>query len=167
MAEAACACSNRRRVLIGAWVTLPMTSVIAIERGGDQSITINHGCGGGNCGGGSNSSGGNSGNGGDGGGRESDGGVGCSRANDNGDDEDDDGGYCGGKSDNVTTVTGTVAMGLTVVAVAKATIMTLCQCTRVKCQVAAVVAVVAAVDGEDGVQWRRWWGHSMAESVAR
>jgi len=26
---------------------------------------------------------------------------------------------------------------------------------------------VAAVDGEDGVQWRRWGGRSMAESAAR
>jgi len=26
---------------------------------------------------------------------------------------------------------------------------------------------VAAVDGEDSVQWRRWWGRSMAESAAR
>ncbi len=82
------------------------------------------------------------------------GGVGCGRA-------DDDGGYGGGKSDNVTTVTGTVAMGLAVATVAKATMMTLCQCTRVKRsikQVAAAVAAVAAVDGEDGVQWWRWGG---------
>ena len=67
-------------------------------------------------------------------------------------------------------MTGTVAMGLAVVAVAKATMMTLCQCTRVKhstMQVAAVVVVVVAVDGEDGVQWRRWGGRSMAESAAR
>ena len=34
-------------------------------------------------------------------------------------------------------------------------------------QVAAAVAAVAAVDGEEGVQWRRWGGHSMAESAAR
>jgi len=26
---------------------------------------------------------------------------------------------------------------------------------------------VAAVDGEDGVQWQRWWGRLMAESAAR
>jgi hypothetical protein len=68
-------------------------------------------------------------------------------------------------------------MGLVVVAVANAMMMTLCQCTRVKrstTQVAAAVAVavaavaaVAAVDGEDGVQWRRWWGRSMAESAAQ
>ena len=93
-----------------------------------------------------------------GGGRESDGGVGCGRADDNGDDEDDDGGYGGGKSDNVTTVTGTVAMGLVVAAVAKATMMTLCQCTRVKRSTTQVAVAVAAVDGEDGVQWRRWGG---------
>jgi len=37
------------------------------------------------------------------------------------DDEDDNGSYGRGKSNNVTTVTGTVAMGLTVVVVAKAT----------------------------------------------
>ncbi len=45
---------------------------------------------------------------------------------DDGDDEDDSGGYGGGggKSDNVTTVTGTVALGLAAVAVAKATMMT-------------------------------------------
>ena len=92
--------------------------------------------------------GGDGGDGGDGGGRESNSGVGCSRADNDGDNEDDDGGYGGGKSDNVTTVTGTVAMGLAVAAVAKATMMTLCQCTRVKrstTQVAAVVAAVAAV----------------------
>ena len=65
------------------------------------------------------------------------------------------------------TVTGTVAMGLAVAAVAKATMMTLCQCTRVTRQVAGAVAVVAAVDGEESVQWRRWWGRSMAKSVAR
>ena len=53
------------------------------------------------------------------------------------------------------TVTGTVAMGLTVAAVAKATMMTLCQCTRVKRLTMQVAAVVAAVEGEDGVQWRR------------
>ena len=61
-------------------------------------------------------------------------------------------------------------MGLAVVAVATATMMPLCQCTRVKrstMQVAAAVAAVAAVDGEDGVQWRRWWGRSMAESATR
>ena len=144
-----------------------MTGVIEIEQGGDKHITINHGCGGGNCGGGSNSGGDGSdgGNGGGSGGRESDGGVGCGRANDDGDDEDDDGGYGGGKSDNVTTVTGTVAMGLAVEAVAKATMMNLCQCTRVKhstTQVAAAVAAVAAVDGEDG-----GGGCSMAESAAR
>ena len=89
MAEAACACSNRRRALIGSWVTPPTTGVIGIERGGDENITINHGCDGGNCGGGSNSGG----NGGNGGGRESDSGVGCGRVEDDGDDEDDDGSY--------------------------------------------------------------------------
>ena len=46
--------------------------------------------------------------------RLGDGGIGCGRADDDGDDEDDNGGYGGGKSDNVTTVTGTVAMGLAV-----------------------------------------------------
>jgi hypothetical protein len=117
MAEAARACSNQRRALIGSWVTLPTTGVIEIERGGDKNITINHGCGGGDCGGGSNSgNGGNGRDGGNGGGRERDNGVGCGRAA-------DDGGYGGGKSDNVTTVTATVAMGLAVAAVAKATMM--------------------------------------------
>jgi len=46
--------------------------------GGDENITINHGCGGGNCGGSRNSngnSGGGNGSGGNGGGRESDGGI--------------------------------------------------------------------------------------------
>ncbi len=56
MAEAARACSNRLRALIGSWVTPAMTGVIEIERGGDENKTINHGCGGGDCGGGSNSS---------------------------------------------------------------------------------------------------------------
>jgi hypothetical protein len=45
-------------------------------------------------------------------------------------------------------------MGLAVAAVAKATMMTLCQYTRVKrstTQVAAAVVAVAAVDSEDGV----------------
>jgi len=42
-------------------------------------------------------------------------------------------------------VTGTVAMGLAVAAVAKATMMTLCQCTRVKRLTTQVVAAVAAV----------------------
>ena len=123
MAEAAHACSNQRRALIGSWVTPPTTGVIEIERGGDENITINHGCGGGNCGGGSNSGnggdggdGGNGRDGGNGGGRESNDGVGCGRAA-------DDGGYGGGKSDNVTTVTVTVAMGFAVAAVAKATMM--------------------------------------------
>ena len=58
--------------------------------GGDENITIHHGCGGGDCGG-SGSSDGNSdgdgiggggGDGGDGGGRESDGGVGGGRGDD-------------------------------------------------------------------------------------
>ena len=117
MAEAARACSNRRRTLIGSWVTSSTIGVIEIERGGDKNITINHGCGGGDFGGGSNSGGDNGGDGGNnggGGGRENDGGVGCGRAEDDGNDEDDDGGYSGGKSNNVTTVTVTVAMGLAV-----------------------------------------------------
>ena len=93
-------------------MTPPTTDVIEIERGGDENITINYNCGGSDCGGGSNSGGDNGGgDGGNGGGRESNGDVGCGRANDDGDDEDNDGDYGGGKSDNVTTVTGTVAMG--------------------------------------------------------
>jgi len=44
MAEAAHTCSNRRRALIGSWVMPPTTSAIEIERGGDENITINHGC---------------------------------------------------------------------------------------------------------------------------
>ena len=91
-----------------------MTGVIKIERGGDENITINHGCGGGDCGGGSNSGGDDDGDGGDGRGRESNSGIGCGRADDDGDDEDNNGGYGGSKSDNVTTVTGTVAMRLAV-----------------------------------------------------
>ena len=90
----------------------PTTGVIEIERGGDENITTNHGCGGSDCGGGSNSGGDDGGDGGDGGGRESDGGIGCGRADDDGDDENDDGGFGGGKSNNVTTVTGTVTMGV-------------------------------------------------------
>jgi hypothetical protein len=144
-----------------------MTGIIEIERGGDENITINHDCGGGDCGGGSNSGGNDGvdgsdgGDGSNGGCRESDCGVGCGRAN-------NDGGYDGGKSDNVTTVTGTVTMGLAVAAEAKVTMMTLCQCKRVKrstTQVAAAVVAAAAVDGEDGVQWRRWGGHPMAKSA--
>ena len=143
-----------------------MTGVIKIEQEGDKNITINHGCGGGSCGGGSNSGGndgGDGGDGGNGGGRESDGGIGYGRA-------DDNGGYGGGKSDNVRTVSGTVAMGLAVAAVAKATMMTLCQCMRMKhstTQVAAVVAAVVAVDGKEGVQWQRCGGRSMAKSAAQ
>ena len=160
MVEASRACFNQRHALIESWVTPSTTGVIKIEQGGDKNITINHGCSGGNCGGGSNSGGDDSGDGGDGGdssdggGRESDGGVGCGRAN-------DDSGYGRGKRDNIMTVTGTVAMGLAVAAVARATMMTLCQCTRVKrstMQVAVAVVAVAAVDGEEGVQWRRWGG---------
>jgi len=87
--------SNRRRALIGSWVTPPTTGAIEIERGGDENITINHGCGGGDCGGscnsygnsdgdggGGNGGGGRGGDGGDGGGRESNGGVGGGRGND-------------------------------------------------------------------------------------
>ena len=44
MAEAARASSIQRRALIGSWVTLPTTGAIEIERGGDENITINHGC---------------------------------------------------------------------------------------------------------------------------
>ena len=80
MTEAARACSNRRRALIGSWVTPPTTGAIKIERGGDENITINHGCGGDDCGGGGNSGGNDGGDGGDGGGIESDGGVGCRRS---------------------------------------------------------------------------------------
>jgi hypothetical protein len=75
--------------------------------GGDENITINHGCGGGNCGGSGNSDGnsdgggdgggGDGGDGGIGGGRESDGGVGGGRAmtamSDDDDDNDDNDGY--------------------------------------------------------------------------
>ena len=82
MAEAAHACFNQRRALIGSWVTPPTTSAIEIERGGDENISINHGWGGGNCGGSGNSDGngdggggGGGGSGGNGGGRESNGGV--------------------------------------------------------------------------------------------
>ena len=130
---------------------MPLSSAID----GDEFDGGSGGSGGGGGGGGSGGDGGN------GGGRESNGGVGCGRA-------DDDGGYGGGKSDKVTTVTGTVAMGLVVVGVAKATMMTLCQCTRVKhLTMQQVAAAVVAVDGEDGVQL--WWGRgrSMAESAAR
>jgi len=61
-------------------VTPPTTGIIEIKQGGDENITINHGCGGGNCGDGSNSSGGNGGDGGDGG----DGGNGGGRESDDG-----------------------------------------------------------------------------------
>ncbi len=71
--------SNRRRALIGLWVTPSTTGSIEIEQGGDENITIKHGCGGGDCGGSGNSDGdgggGGGGSGGDGGGRESDGGI--------------------------------------------------------------------------------------------
>ena len=81
MAEAARACSNQRRTLIGSWVTPPATGTIKIERGGDKNITINHGCcGGGDCGGGGNSGSDDGSDGSDGGGIESDGGVGCGRS---------------------------------------------------------------------------------------
>ena len=112
-------------------MTPPTTGIIEIEQGGDENITINHGCSGGICGGGSNSSGDDSGDGGDDGGIESDGGVGCGRADDDGDNEDDDGGYGGGKTRGKRQVVA----------------------AAVKHQVAAVAAV-GAVDGEDGVQWR-------------
>ena len=36
MTEATRACSNRRRALIGSWVTPPTTGAIEIERGGDE-----------------------------------------------------------------------------------------------------------------------------------
>ena len=54
---------------------------------GDENITINHGCGGGDCGGSGNNDGNRDGGGGgdiggDGGGRESDGGVGGGRGDD-------------------------------------------------------------------------------------
>ena len=81
MAEAARACSNRRRALIGLWVTPPATGAIEIEQGSDKNISINHGCGGGDCGGDINRGGGdNGGNGSDSGGIESNGGVGCGRS---------------------------------------------------------------------------------------
>ena len=94
MAEAARACSNQRRMLIGSWVTPPTTGAIEIERGGDKNITINHGCSGKDCGGNGNSDdnsdgdggsiGGDGrndeGDGGDGGGRESDDGIGGGRS---------------------------------------------------------------------------------------
>jgi len=80
MAEAARACSNRRRVLIGSWVTPPATGAIEIKRGGDENITINHSCGGGDCGGGGNRGGDDGGDGSNGGGIESEGSVGCGRS---------------------------------------------------------------------------------------
>ncbi len=94
---AARARSNRRRALIGSWVTPPTTRAIKIKRGGDGNITINHDCVDGNCGGSCNSDGnsnddggggngcdggGSSGDGGDGGGRESVDGVGDGRGDD-------------------------------------------------------------------------------------
>jgi hypothetical protein len=42
--------SNRRRALIGLWVTPSTTGSIEIERGGDKNIAIKHGCGDGDCG---------------------------------------------------------------------------------------------------------------------
>jgi hypothetical protein len=92
--------------LIGSWLTPPATGAIEIERGGDENITINHGCGGGDCGGGGNRGGGdNGGDGSDGGGIESDGGVGCGRVSIDGggdrggeDERDDEDDYGGGKS---------------------------------------------------------------------
>ena len=65
------------------------------------------------------------------------------------------------------TVTGTVAKGLAVAVVAKATMMTLCQCMKVKRSTTQVAAVVVTVDGKDGIRWRWWGGRSMAESAAR
>jgi hypothetical protein len=44
MAEAARACSNRRRGSVGSWVTPPTADAIKIEQGGEENITINHGC---------------------------------------------------------------------------------------------------------------------------
>ena len=95
---AARARSNRRRALIGSWVTPPTTRAIEIKWGGDGNITINHGCSYGDCGGSCNSDGnsnddggggngcgcggGSGGDGGDGGGRESVGGVGDGRGHD-------------------------------------------------------------------------------------
>ena len=80
MTEAVHVCSNRRRALIRSWETLPATGAIEIERVGDENITINHGCSGGDCGGGGNSGGDDGGNGSDGGGIESDSGIGCGRS---------------------------------------------------------------------------------------
>ena len=65
MVEAARTCSNQWRALIRSWVTPPTTGVIKIERGGDENLTMNHGCGGGDCGGGSNSGGDGGGDGGE------------------------------------------------------------------------------------------------------
>jgi hypothetical protein len=67
MVEAARACSNQRRALIGSWVTPHATGAIKIERGGDENRTINH------------IGGDDGGDGGDGRGSESDGGVGGGR----------------------------------------------------------------------------------------
>ena len=40
MVEAACACFNRRRALIGSWVMPPTTGVIEIKKGNGKNITI-------------------------------------------------------------------------------------------------------------------------------
>jgi hypothetical protein len=96
--------SNRRRALIGSWVTPPTTGAIEIERGGDKNITINHGCGGGDCGCSCNSDGssdadggggdgGSGGDGGDGGGREEELAAAGAMAAMSDDDDDDDDGY--------------------------------------------------------------------------
>ena len=50
--------------------------------GGDENITINHSCGGGDCGGSGNSDGNSDGD-------DGDGGVGCGRGDDSDDDDDD------------------------------------------------------------------------------
>ncbi len=83
--------------MIGSWVTPPTTGVIEIERGGDENITINHGCRQGEAGrqaatvmamamamagAGAGAAAATAVGGGDGGGRESDGGVGGGRGDD-------------------------------------------------------------------------------------
>ncbi len=91
------ACSNQRRALIGSWVTPPTPGTIKIEQGGDENITINHGCGGRDCGGSGNSDGNSDGDSdgdsGGGGGSGGDGGGGGGRESNDDNDNDNDNGY--------------------------------------------------------------------------
>jgi len=73
----------------------------------------------------------------------------------------------GGGSLAAATMAATAATAVMVVTAATAVTVATAEAEKgVKRSTTQVAVAVAAMEGEDGMQWRRWGGRSMAESVA-